>query len=407
MELEKLQTFCTLFYASHYVPVFLCGNGNTPVFSCAGFSDFQPAYHVLKGLSVPQNPCLFSSAEAGMWGRITIQNTGCSLILGPVFSGSITSEMLHGFLSLHDLPVSRKQEVADALNSIPKYSYYRFLNMLAYLHFTLNAKSIDVFAHFDRQRSTYNEKISIAQTAEAVSAMEEVRQHGTYALEQQIIELIRSGDVEHLRSYLSAMLNTTKLQEGKLAENPIRQAKNIFIGAATMFGKSGAIPGGLDVEETYQLIDTYIQECERLSSMEAITALQYNMLIDFTSRVAESKIPEGISADIYDCIQFINNHTNEPIGIDAVAAHIGRSRAYLTEKFKKETGKTVNAYILDKKLAKSKGLLKHTNKSLAQIAYFLCFSSQAYYQTLFKKKFGETPGAYRKRHKGGESGSMA
>jgi AraC-like DNA-binding protein len=164
-----------------------------------------------------------------------------------------------------------------------------------------------------------------------------------------------------------------------------------------MFGKSGAIRGGLDVEETYQLIDTYIQECERLSSMEAITALQYNMLIDFTSRVAENKIPEGISEDIYACTQFINNHTNEPIGINEVADHINRSRAYLTDKFKKETGKTVNEYILDKKLSESKSFLKHTNKSLSDISYFLCFSSQAYYQTLFKKKYGETPGAYRKR----------
>ena len=205
--------------------------------------------------------------------------------------------------------------------------------------------------------------------------MEEVRQHGTYALEQQLQDIVREGDVASLRAFLSAMLNTTKIQEGKLAENPIRQAKNIFIGAATMFGKSSAIQGGLDVEETYQLIDAYIQECERVASVEAITALQYNMLIDFTSRVAENKIPAGISADIHACIQFISNHTNEPIGIDEVAAHIGKSRAYLTPKFKKETGKTVNTFILDKKLAVSKSLLKHTNKALSDIACFLSFSS--------------------------------
>ena len=121
------------------------------------------------------------------------------------------------------------------------------------------------------------------------------------------------------------------------------------------------------------------------------------MLIDFTSRVAENKIPAGISADIHACIQFISNHTNESIGIDEVAAHIDRSRAYLTPKFKKETGKTVNTFILDKKLAVSKSLLKHTNKTLSDIAYFLSFSSQAYYQKLFKQKYGETPGAYRNR----------
>lgn len=105
-----------------------------------------------------------------------------------------------------------------------------------------------------------------------------------------------------------------------------------------MVGKYGAIKGGLDIEQTYRLIDTYIQECENLFSLDAIKTLQYNMLLDFTNRVAENKIPDGISEDMYACVQFINNHTNDMIGIDDVAYHISKSRAYTTSKFKKELG---------------------------------------------------------------------
>ena len=385
------------FHASHYVPIFVYRNNDTLEYSCAAIGDLTPAYYVRKNLSVAQNPSCFYSSETGMWGRIVIPTLDCIVICGPVFSGDVSSEMICGFMNWHGFPPNRFTEISDFLRSIPKYSYYRFLNMLAFLHFAFNDEVIDLVAHFDKERGAYDERISTVQAAEAVNAMEEMRQHGTYALEQQLLDIIREGDVASLRAFLSAMLHTTKIQEGKLAENPIRQAKNIFIGAATMFGKSSAIQGGLDVEETYQLIDAYVQECERLSSIEAITALQYNMLIDFTSRVAENKIPVGVSPDIHACIQFIGNHTNEPIGIDEVAAHIGKSRAYLTRKFRKEIGTTVNSFILEKKLSVSRSLLKHTKKSLSDIAYFLSFSSQAYYQRLFKQKYGETPGAYRKR----------
>lgn len=397
MNFEQQKQFCTLFHASHYVPIFIYKDGDVPVYGCTAVKDLVPSYYVYKNLLSEQNPHFYFSPETGMWGRIVVPKLSCSVVFGPVFSGDVTREILQGFMNWHGFPMDRTNEIWDYLKSIPKYSYYRFLNMLAYLHFSLNDEVIDIIQHFDHERVQYVEKISKAQTENAVNALEESQGHGTYALEQQLIDLVRNGDVDKLRAFLTGTLNTEKLQEGKLSENPIRQAKNIFIGSVTMFGKSGAIKGGLDVEETYQLIDTYIQECEQMSSIDAIAALHFNMLIDFTSRVAANKIPEGISEDIYACTQFINNHANEPIGIDEVALHINKSRAYLTKKFKSETGKTVNEYILDKKLSVSKSFLKHTNKSLSEIAYFLCFSSQAYFQTTFKNKYGETPGAYRKR----------
>lgn len=58
-----------------------------------------------------------------------------------------------------------------------------------------------------------------------------------------------------------------------------------------MIGKFAAIPGGMDIEETYHLIDTYIQECEKLQTEEAVKNLQYNMTIDFAQRVAQQKLP--------------------------------------------------------------------------------------------------------------------
>lgn len=56
----------------------------------------------------------------------------------------------------------------------------------------------------------------------------------------------------------------------------------------------GAIPGGVDIEKTYQLIDYYIQECEQLRTIEKINQLQYVMLLDFCQR-AEKHVSRKVS----------------------------------------------------------------------------------------------------------------
>lgn len=182
--------------------------------------------------------------------------------------------------------------------NIPKYSYNRFLNMLAFLHFALNGEKIDFISHFNFADDKLENYIAEIQTESTYQAKKETIQHGTYYFEKQMLDLVRLGDVDKMVDFLNASARLEKLQEGKLADNPIRQAKNLFIGSVSIIGKDGAIKGGLDIEQTYQLIDTYIQECEKLVSLDSIKTLQYNMVIDFTRRVAENKIPENISGDI-------------------------------------------------------------------------------------------------------------
>lgn len=391
------QSFCDLFYASHYVPIFYYGKDHVLLYSCSALENLQPPYFVRKKLSANPSPAIFFSTETGYYGKIDYKKENAYFIVGPFFSGDITPEMLQGFMKAHTFESEKSGEISEFLMSIPKYTYNRFLNMIAYLNFSLNRETIDVLSHFNLTDMRYEHEIAHKHIETAYLAKEEVTTHGTYQFERQLIDMVRFGETQKLKDFLRDSVKLGELKEGKLAENPIRQAKNIFIGQVTIVGKEGAIKGGLDVEQTYQLIDTYIQECEKLISVDSIMALQYNMLIDFTSRVAQNKLPEGVSPDIFACIQFINNHTNELISIDDVAGHIGKSRAYTTAKFKKELGVTINEYITNQKLIEAKNLLKHTDKTLTEISYYLCFSSQSYFSNVFKKKYGITPQKYRDR----------
>ena len=52
--------------------------------------------------------------------------------------------------------------------------------------------------------------------------------------------------------------------------------------------------------------------------------------------------------------------------------------------FKGELGIRMGAYIMRCKLEEAKSLLTYSEKSLAEISSYLCFSSQSYFQNVFK-----------------------
>ena len=96
-------------------------------------------------------------------------------------------------------------------------------------------------------------------------------------------------------------------------------------------------------------------------------------------------------------MNYIRSHTNEAICLEDVAAHIDRSTSFIAKKFKSELGFSPGAYISRCKLEEAKSLLTFTEKSLTEISNYLCYSSQAHFQTAFKKKYGITPRQYRNK----------
>ena len=134
-----------------------------------------------------------------------------------------------------------------------------------------------------------------------------------------------------------------------------------------------------------------------MQTIEAVYTLQLAMMRDYCAQVQQARLPEGISPPIFSCIHYIRLHINQPVSVKEVARQIGRSQSYLMKWFKKETGRTVGGFITECRLAEAKRLLRYSDKSLAEIASSLCFSSQAYFQSVFKKAFGLTPTQYRRK----------
>lgn len=192
--------------------------------------------------------------------------------------------------------------------------------------------------------------------------------------------------------------NTVNMYRGDLSKDPLRNAQNRFVVAVTKVGVISALPGKLDRETTYQLIDSYIRECDQRKTVAEIERLEYIMVMDFCQRINANRAPRGISREIYSCMNYIRENAHEHISVNDVARYIGKSQSYLNTHFREEMGLTVSSYIMRCKLEEAARLLEFSDQTLAEISCFLNFSSQSYFQNLFKKEYAVTPMQYRKNN---------
>ena len=93
-------------------------------------------------------------------------------------------------------------------------------------------------------------------------------------------------------------------------------------------------------------------------------------------------------------IQFIKDHINEDLSLDAVAEYASFSPIHFHNFFKQSTGKTLREYVEEQRIQKAVNLLFSSNLTLSDIAYECGFSSQSYFSFVFKKRMGMTPREY-------------
>ena len=95
---------------------------------------------------------------------------------------------------------------------------------------------------------------------------------------------------------------------------------------------------------------------------------------------------EAVSA-----IEFIRNNYARQICLEDIAEYAGVSRVYLSQIFKKETGKNISDYLVEYRLGKAKELLLNSNLKIYTIAELCGFGSAQYFNKIFKKMNGISP----------------
>ena len=287
----------------------------------------------------------------------------------------------------HDLFIEGMQSI----NSMPLESLVQSLCMFNYV---LNGEELnhtDVILQgpkVDDYEETLKEE-QIRQNKESGPIFE----HNTLEIERTIADLVSHGEKEKFKLWIK---NAPAIRSGILSSDSIRNIRNTFIVSATLFSRA-AIRGGLDVDEALGLSDQYIQKMDLMDSQSAIS-FRLRLLLDYTERVSRIQGKPDSSSFLIDLNKYIHAHLSDAIFTNDVCRALFLSRTMLFARLKKETGKTFSVYVQSIKIQEAENLLKHTDKTLTQISYYLGFSSSSHFTRVFKKLVSVTPWEYREKH---------
>lgn len=94
---------------------------------------------------------------------------------------------------------------------------------------------------------------------------------------------------------------------------------------------------------------------------------------------------------------YIKLNYSEKISIKEIADQLYLSPNYLSELFKKHTGKTISEYLTEYRLEKACQLLDHAEYRVGDVSGMVGIHDGRYFSNMFKKKYGMTPTEYRNR----------
>jgi len=216
--------------------------------------------------------------------------------------------------------------------------------------------------------------------------------HAPYNPELEFYSVIKSGDLEKTKELCKGSI-LTKPGLGTLSDSFLRNIRYHFVITTALVARY-CIEGGLDLTTSYSLSDFYILKADNAKTPEEIDELHPEMCMDYAKRMKNLRKNKICSKPVAVCIDYICENLHTRISINTLSDLVKLNTSYLSRLFKKESGKTISAYIQDKKIETARNMLIYSDFSPALIASILAFPSQSYFTEIFRKKTGMTPKNY-------------
>ena len=313
-------------------------------------------------------------------------------VIGPVFYTAPTERQLRP--ALRPYTHSRENaawsvELFRHLPELPVMSYPIFTRYVLLVHNTLTGQQLGLDALDDGRQEREQGAAGPAPARD---------RNKIYLAERAMLQMVRNGDINYQGIFQNAASGSPGVPIR--GQDPLRQVKTSIIVFTSLVCRA-AMEGGLSPEIAYPLGDSYIQSVEDCRDSGELSALAHTMYHDFIYRVHHLRVNPNYSHAIQKCCDYIELSLDRKIRTEDLAALVGYTEYYLTEKFKKETGQSLSSYIRYAKVERAKVLLENTELSIREIAEQLAFNTVNYFIQSFRDTTGYSPAQYRKRFRAG------
>ena len=218
--------------------------------------------------------------------------------------------------------------------------------------------------------------------------------HNPYEKELNFYTAVQAGDMEQVNSIMTPL---TSKDLGTLSKNTIKNLQYHLVISISLITRF-CIEGGMYEEVAYCLSDLFIQRTDLCTTEAEIAKLHYEMIEEYTTRMAQLPKNRAKSKPVVLCLNYIHKHYHSTITLADIAEFAGLNASYLSSLFKKEMGTTIFQYVLETRLEASMNMLKFSDYTYAAIGHYCGFSSQSHFTSCLRKHTGLTPKQYRDKH---------
>lgn len=314
------------------------------------------------------------------------------LCLGPAVRTPVPAQFETQYSTSHGLQQSIHLKRCD-IGIAAKYIALLFIHCtgkpISYDEITIRGQNYSIDAW---QRESALEHYQLSQSEYNRAHMSGI------AFENRLIEVVRRGDVDAVTALMTGEVPDMN-DVGAVAHSQHKQEEYLTVSLLTFLTRA-AIEGGVHAERAYELGDVFLKELASAGELAgAYTMIGCRAMYDFTQLVKSAREERhGRSYIAEACKDYVAKDFRKNLEVASIAPAIGVSRTHLAHKFKEAEGITVQQYIQRERCRHAANLLRYSDYSIALISEYMCFSSQSYFGTCFKRWYGTTPKGYRMKH---------
>lgn len=141
---------------------------------------------------------------------------------------------------------------------------------------------------------------------------------------------------------------------------------------------------------------------QRYRDRLTIEADLFSLLVDFSRAWRQAADPQRESEELLERMRrFVRDHAHRFVDIDELAASFGQSRTAFSHRFRRLTGQTPAACLVQLRLAEARHRLATSDETLEAVASACGFADANHLCKVFRRELHLTPGMFRQQTRGG------
>ena len=308
-----------------------------------------------------------------------------TLFIGPFLESEPSDEFISNLLKKNNLDENLRKTIATYYKSLPIANSNQVILTLHTLleSFIINYDSSSIYyVDFSKEKaklSDYNYE------KESEFYIEYHKQYKSYL--DNIFKYVKIGKdgTDVLNDYMELT--------GMLKSNSIDRIKNNLYILNTQF-ESELLKEPISPVQVRELYLKIQLEIENETSKTKLSKIPFKMFRRYGNLISNYNL-QDYSYTVRYAIEYINFNLQSNLSLSTISESIGKNSSFLSNQFKKETGKTITKYIQEKRIEEAANMLTHTDLTIQEISHLVGIDDLSWFSKLFKSITNMSPTKYR------------